>query len=245
MTNKISYYLIGFLIFNILWYLIAIIYHSNALLNPIEVYEKMIFDFDFSIFNHLLVSLYRVAIALGISMVLSIVLTILMSEFKVVEKILNPIIYLMYPIPKTALLPVLMAILGLGDLSKILLLILIIIFQTIIYLQTGFKSIDKTYINTLISLGASRWQMIRYVKLPAVFSVIIASLKISLASAFAILFLIETYGTMEGLGYYIQDAWSRMDYLDMYFGIAFSGTICLVLFIVVDIIENKLKKKGY
>lgn len=245
MNNKISYYFIGFLIFNVLWYLAAIIFHSNALLNPIDVYEKIIFNFDFSIFKHLLVSLYRVAIALGISMLLSIILTLLMSEFKIVEKILNPIIYLMYPIPKTALLPVLMAILGLGDLSKILLLILIIIFQTIIYLQTAFNGINKTYVNTLLSLGASRWQMIKFVKLPAVFSVIIASLKISLASSFAILFLIETYGTMEGLGYYIQDAWSRMDYLDMYFGIAFSGLICLALFMVVDIIENKLKKKGY
>ncbi len=51
------------------------------------------------------------------------------------------------------------------------------------------------------------------------------------------LFVTETYGTTEGLGYYISDAWMRIDYLDMYAGIALLSLMGVGLFILIDLLE--------
>ena len=54
------------------------------------------------------------------------------------------------------------------------------------------------------------------------------------------LFVTETYGTTEGLGYYISDAWMRIDYLDMYGGIVLLSLLGVGLFILIDSLEALL-----
>ncbi len=245
MKTKLGFYLIGLLIVHLLWYFASILLNNIALVNPILVYQNIFFDFDTSLITHTLASCKRVFISIGIALSSGIIIALLMDQFKLLKKIINPIIYLLYPIPKPALLAIVMSLQGIGDASKITIIVLITFFQIVIYLESNLSQIPLNLKYPLKSLGATNWQIIRYLKIPAIIPGIVASLKITLASAFAVLFLIENYGTTLGLGYYIQDAWTKLNYLDMYTGVIFISYTCLILFILIELIEDKLIKKGY
>lgn len=245
MKEKLKFYLIGLIIVHLFWWLASILLNNNALVNPIIVYQNIFTNFDNSLLNHTLASSRRVFISIFIALTSGIVIALLMDQFKTLKKILNPVIYLLYPIPKPALLAIIMSLQGIGDSSKITIIVLITFFQIVIYIESNLSQIPDNLKNPLICLGASNLQMIRHLKIPAIIPGIIASLKITIASAFAILFLIENYGTTQGLGYYIQDAWTKMDYTAMYTGVLFISFSCLIVFILIEFIEIKLQDKGY
>lgn len=245
MKNKLTFYLIGLFIVHLFWFLASILLNNNALVNPILVYQNILFDFDTSLISHKFASSRRVFISLLIALSSGIIIALLMDQFNLFKKITNPIIYLLYPIPKPALLAIIMSLQGIGDESKITFIVLITFFQIVIYLESNLGQIPINLKYPLKSLGATSWQIVRHLKIPAIIPGIVASLKISLASAFAILFLIENYGTTLGLGYYIQDAWTKLNYLEMYTGVLFISYTCLILFILIEFIEDKLIIKGY
>lgn len=68
----------------------------------------------------------------------------------------------------------------------------------------------------------------------------LSALRIALGTAISVLFVTETYGTTRGLGYYITDAWMRLDYLGMYAGIALLSISGVLLFILIDWLEQLL-----
>ena len=245
MKEKLKFYLLGLVLVHFLWWLASVLINNQALANPIAVYENIIFHYDNTIWAHTFASVERVFISIGISLVSGIIIALVMNQFTLIRKILNPIFYLLYPIPKPALLAIIMSLQGIGNESKITIIVLITFFQIVIYIDSNLNQIPANLKNPLLSLGATKLQLITHLKIPAIIPGIIASLKITIASAFAVLFLIENYGTTFGLGYYIQDAWSKLDYLGMYTGVLFISFTCLIFFILIEFIENKLQDKGY
>ena len=87
------------------------------------------------------------------------------------------------------------------------------------------------------SLGANTIGLLRQVLLPAILPASLSALRVAIGTAISVLFVTETYGTTLGLGYYITDAWMRIDYLDMYAGIALLSLVGVALFILVDLAE--------
>jgi NitT/TauT family transport system permease protein len=163
------------------------------------------------------------------------------------SKVLNPVIYLLYPIPRVAFLPVVMLVFGLRDISKIIMIILIVVFPVAIVVRDTVKDIPKEMYNSLICLGASKMQAFFTITLPWAMSGIFSSLRLSLGTASAILFFTETYGASLGIGFFILDMWQRMNYVMMFSGIVVLGIAGFVLFALIDIIEDKLfswKKTG-
>ena len=63
-----------------------------------------------------------------------------------------------------------------------------------------------------------------------------------LVQLFLFLFFVEGYGTEYGLGYYILDAWSRINYIDMYLGIMVISLMGFVLFVLIDFLSDQLCK---
>ncbi len=156
------------------------------------------------------------------------------------NELLNPLIYFTYPIPKTALLPVVMTIYGLGDNSKITLIILITVFQVIVSVRDAVSNISKEMYNPLISLGASNLKLLKYVTIPAILPEVLTTIRLSIGTSLSVLFFAEAYGTNEGIGYFIQDAWTRINYIDMYSGIIILSTLGFILFVLLDLIEESV-----
>lgn len=232
-------YVWGFISFFIVWYLLSILINTPALVSPFLVFKEVLFSFDIMWLVHSLASLYRIIISVSLTMLIGVTLGVMMGYFKLVNRILDPIVYFAYPIPKIALIPVIMTIQGLTNQSKITLIILICVFQVIVYIRDSVKNIPCQRYYSLISLGATNWQLLRYVTLHEIFPAILSSLRVTIATAFSILFIVEGYGTNIGLGYFIQDAWSRIDYLDVYVGIVILSAWCLMSLLIIDIIEFK------
>lgn len=236
--EKIKLFLQGFIMINILWYILAIIVNTRVLPTPINVYLNLNSLYDTRLHIHILVSLYRVILGVGISLVLGVTIGLIMAYSKTWNKILNPLVYFTYPVPKTALLPVAMLLFGLGDTSKVIIIVLILVFQVIIAVRDAVLNISQETYNPIRSLGASRPQIFRYITLPSILPAMLTNLRLSIGTALSILFFAEGYGTQLGIGYYILDAWTRIDYLGMYTGIVAISLFGFVLFVLIDILEE-------
>ena len=236
--KKLWSFLKGFIILNLLWYIASIMMNSRILPSPEKVYMNLPKLFENNFYVHILASLYRVAVGLVISFTIGVFVGLAMGYFKGINKILNPLVYFAYPIPKTALLPVVMTLYGLEDGSKITIIVLITVFQVIVSVRDAVINLDGSNYNSLISLGATRLQLFYHVTFPAILSEVLTNIRVSIGTAFSILFFAEAYGTSYGVGYFIQDAWSRINYLDMYSGIIVLSLLGLALFIIIDYVEE-------
>lgn len=232
----------GFIIFNILWYVFSNILNLKVLPNPISIYMNFTKIKWIILYKHILASLYRIGFGIGISLILGTLIGLLMANSNRWNKILNPLVYFTYPIPKTALLPIVMLLFGLGDSSKIIVIVLIIIFQIIVAVRDGVLSIPPETYNPIKSLGASKIQILIHITLPAILPDILTSMRVSIGTALSILFFTEGYGTKYGIGYFILDAWSRINYLDMYVGILVMSLVGFILFIFIDLLEELICK---
>ncbi len=191
---------------------------------------------------HILSSLKRIGVGLALSLAVGIPIGILMAYSERANKILYPLIYFSYPIPKTALLPIAMMLWGMRDGSKVAIIFLIIVFQVIVSARDSVRNIDPAMYLVTVSAGASQAQIIRHVTLPAILPELLTSIRVSLGTAVSILFFVEGYGTKYGMGYYILDAWSRIDYIDMYIGIIVISIVGFALFVSIDFLSNQLCK---
>jgi NitT/TauT family transport system permease protein len=133
-----------------------------------------------------------------------------------------------------------MLIFGLGELSKVFMIAMIIFFQVLVSSRDFIKTIPDTAFNVIRSFGASRKDEIIKVIIPAALPSLLSSVRVSLGTALSVLFFTENFGTRYGMGYFIMDAWMRVDYVGMYSGIAILGLTGFLLFKALDILERKL-----
>ncbi|SHI26414.1 ABC transporter permease [Clostridium intestinale] len=240
--KKLLVFIQGFITFNLLWYLFSLKVNMKILPRPTEVYLNMFKLSNQELYKHVIVSLYRVSSGIIISLIIGSLIGLLMAYSKMWNKILNPLVYFTYPIPKTALLPIVMLLYGLGDKSKIIIIVLILVFQIIVAVRDAALNIPYETYNPIRSLGASKLQIFSHITLPAILPELLTTLRLSIGTALSILFFAEGYGTKYGIGYYILDAWSRISYLEMYTGIIILGLLGFVLFMLIDILEESLFK---
>ncbi|MMZ59737.1 putative aliphatic sulfonates transport permease protein SsuC [compost metagenome] len=227
---------------NLVWYILYLLIDHTILPSPLEVYVSLYHLEGQEVATHIGYSLSRVFAGVVLALVTGMLIGILMGNSALWNKLLDPVIYLTYPIPKIALLPVVMLFFGLGESSKILMVMLILVFQIIISVRDGVKAIPQNTYDVLSSIGAGRVQKFWHVTLPGALSVILSTIRISLGTALSVLFFTEIYGTEYGMGYFIMDAWLRMDYKEMYAGILLFSLVGFVLFLLVDICEHKFMK---
>lgn len=240
--QKVGLFLQGFLLLHLLWFIAAVCMKTMALPGPLTVYGSLPKVFEQGFLGHLSASLYRVFLGLLISLIIGVIIGLVMGTSKKANRMLNPLIYFTYPIPKTALLPIVMILFGLGDNSKITLIVMITVFQVIVAVRDAVQNIDQGMYHIMKSLGASRGQMFYHVTFPAILPELLTNMRLSVGTALSILFFAENYGTKYGLGYYIQDCWMRLDYPAMYGGIILLSLVGFVLFISIDILEQAVCK---
>ena len=242
MLNKVKSFASGFFMLHALWLLGTYLINDRLIPSPLVVYANMDGEFLFNMIGHVGHSLWRLFSGLAISIVLGLVLGLLMAQSRLIGKLLNPLIYFTYPIPKMAFLPVVMVLLGLGNPTVIAMIVLIVVFQIIINVRDGINSIPQELYHTLLVLGATKWQLFKEVTLPAALSQMLSSARVALGTATAILFITETHGTRHGMGFYIMNAANRLDYVAMFSGIIIKSLVAFILFLAIDALEAILLK---
>ena len=238
LIKKGKVYLLCFLAITLIWYAAHLIMRLPIIPSPFKIYVNIFVIFKEKLAANILYSLGRIVAGVLIAIVIGVSLGYFMGYYKKVDKLLSPLIYFTYPVPKMALLPIVMLLFGLGDISKVIMIILIIVFQIIIAARDSVKSIPKEAYNSLYSLGAGKYSIFKEIIIPASLPECLTSIRLAIGTAISILFFTETYGTTHGMGYFIMDAWMRINYIEMYSGIVVLSLLGILIFVTIDLIEG-------
>ena len=235
---KLANFAIPLLIIFALWQIMAMVINKPLFPPPYAIIINIFSTFKSDIAIHVVYSLNRIIVGLLFTLAIGIPVGILMGYFKKVDIICSPIIYFNYPVPKIALLPIVMLIFGLGDLTKIVMIFLITFFPVVVNIRDEVKNIPEEVFYPMYSLGATNFQIIKEIIFPGILKALLTSLRIGIGTAISVLFFTENFGTEYGMGYFIMDSWMRINYIQMYSGILILSVIGLFFFILTDILEG-------
>jgi len=233
--------LISLTLLLLLWGLMSKMVDLPFLPSPLEVL-KIMADREVlpDLMRHLGFSLLRVFAALLFSFIPALILGIASGTNKNFDRLVSPVMYVLFPIPKIALLPLVILFLGLGNGSKVFMVAMIVFFQFYLNITDGVKEIDSHFFDSYRSLGGKFADSLFHVIIPAILPRIFSTVRLTLGTGIAVLFLTETYASRTGIGWYIMDAWSRLDYGEMYGGIVLLGAAGFLLMELVNISQRLL-----
>lgn len=237
--RKIKSLIIAALILLICWQLLAMALDKPFFPGPGASFKAFASELaGGALFKHSLISLYRVVMSMAVSFALALPIGIYMGRNKKADRILTPMTYILYPIPKVVFLPVIVVLFGLGNFPKIFLIALVLFFQLLVVVRDAAKSIEDEYIFSARALGMNNSLILRNIVLPLCIPNAITSLRVGIGTAIAILFFSETFASLSGVGYYISDMMSRRNYDNMFAGIIAMSLIGLALYGILYIAED-------
>ncbi len=189
---------------------------------------------------HSVYSIFRIFMGIILAIIVGFPIGLLMGYYKSIDKMLSPFVYIFSPIPKIALLPIIMMAFGIGDVSKIFIIFIIMVFQMIVSVRDSIHNIPKEYFVPFYTVKSPMKWIILDILIPASIADLFTALRIGLATSISVLFFAETFGTRFGIGFFIMDMWVRLDYKQMYLGILWLGIIGLFLSKIIDLMERVL-----
>jgi NitT/TauT family transport system permease protein len=148
-------------------------------------------------------SLLRGGAGLALAIVIGGGLGILMAWITPIRVIFAPIVEVLYPMPKSALIPIMMLWLGFGHMSKIMTIFLGCMLPVTLSAFNGARGVEPVFLWSARSLGATRRQVLWEVIMPAAMPEILAGIRTALALSFVLLVSSELIVSREGLGYLI------------------------------------------
>jgi NitT/TauT family transport system permease protein len=241
MLSKVGGYVFAVAFIVAGWWITALAVNSPALPTPAQTVEVLGSNVDVLI-PFFWTSAYRVVASLLIGTLLAVPIAQLCARSRVLDGLFAPVLYLLYPIPKVVLLPILLVLFGLADAPKIVLISLTVFFQVLVAVRDAVKAVPESALVSVRALGGSAWDEYRHVYVPATLPAVFTSLRIGVGTAIAVLFIAEAMAGSTGLGYFIMQSWSMVNYTRMFAGIIALALLGLVLYAVFDLLERRLTR---
>jgi len=233
----------GIVMFFLLWEVSSLLVNRPILPSPIVVVPLFLKNMAGELGLHFLASLGRVLAAILIATMFAAPLGLALGQMPKLDRLISPLIAIIYPIPKIIFLPVIYVLMGISDFSKITLISIIIFFQILVVVRDEASGLKKELILSVRSLGAGRRALFRYVYLPASIPAVLTALRVSVGTAVAVLFIAEQSLTSYGLGYYIViETYQVLMYPEMYTGIMGMGVMGVLLYFAIYSIELRVGK---
>ncbi|WP_413508238.1 taurine ABC transporter permease TauC [Serratia proteamaculans] len=161
---------------------------------------------DATLWQHLAASLGRILVALLAAVIIGVPVGIAMGLNDTVRGILDPLIEIYRPVPPLAYLPLMVIWFGIGETSKILLIYLAIFAPVTLSAVAGVRSVAQVRVRAARTLGANRWQVLRFVVLPSALPEILTGIRIGLGVGWSTLVAAELIAATRGLGFMVQSA---------------------------------------
>jgi taurine transport system permease protein len=159
-----------------------------------------------SLWEHVSASVSRILVAAAIAVVLGVPIGLLMGLSRWAKGVFDAPIEFYWPLPPLAYLPLMIIWLGIGEASKITLLALAMFAPIVLSAQAGVRSVTQERVNAALSLGATRWQLMREVVLPSALPEILTGARIALGIGWGTLVAAELIAATRGIGYLIMSA---------------------------------------
>jgi ABC-type nitrate/sulfonate/bicarbonate transport system permease component len=234
---------IGFLLaLLVLWYLATNKWDVNKLLlpNPTAVWHQLIGILKSGEYlPDLRVTATEFAAAFVLALTSGTLVGYLVSRTRYTIRVFEPLFAGIYSVPIILFLPLYVLFFGLGPASKIALGTTISFFPIVLSTVAGFSNVDRTLVTAARSMGASDYQLFRYVLVPAALPVILTGLRMGFTVAMLSILGSETIASLAGLGHHIVQLAENMEMARMFAYIAFVVVMVAVLNAFVSYLEAR------
>ena len=190
------------------------------------------------LWGHLSASLQRLLWGSLLGGIPALLIGIAMGLYRPIRAAIDPLISATYPVPKSAILPLILLIFGLGEASKIVMVALGVFFPVVINTISGVMQIDKIYLDVGKNFRASRWQTFRTVALPGALPSIMAGIKLGIGMGLILIAIAEMVGAKNGIGFMIWDAWQILSVESMYVDLIVISILGFLLTLILNEIEG-------
>ncbi|MDO8208894.1 ABC transporter permease [Conexibacter sp. CPCC 206217] len=190
------------------------------------------------ILSALSTSAQEFAIGFGLACVIGLALGFAMGLSRTVWGLLNPLVSALNATPLLALTPLFIIWFGIGITSKALMIMFIASFPIIINTAAGTREVEQAHLDAARSFGASQWQLITKVRLPSALSFIIAGLRMAVARALVGIFVVELFGSLDGIGFAISNAATVFDTPRVFAGIVLLSGLGVIASIALTKLEQ-------
>jgi NitT/TauT family transport system permease protein len=191
--------------------------------------------------NDALGSSFRAIVGFTVGSALAVVIGVAVGWSSKAERIIDPTVQLLRPMPRTALLPFAIIFFGLGNLPALFLVVYGVFMQVYLQVVIGVKLVSRDWRRAAAMLGASHSQILWRVVIPGALPHIFSGLRLGVAYAWTMMILAEMFAVPSGFGYVL---WRGYEFMRM--DIVIAGMIMLGVFgfisdrIIVFIARRKL-----
>ncbi|WP_354045123.1 ABC transporter permease [Bradyrhizobium sp. LB12.1] len=189
---------------------------------------------------NILASLRRMAIGFGIAVLISIPLGLLMGRSRAVAAFFNPLLMIIYPVPKAALMPIIMLWLGVGDVTKTLVIFLGVSLPVIYHSFEGAKAVEEKMLWSGAAMGLSPAQRLVRIVLPAALPEILTGCRTGLVLALITMITSEMIARQSGAGNILFNALDMGQYDTVFAMIIIVGAMGICLDAIFERIRARL-----
>lgn len=224
-----------------LWQLIVVAFNmpSFILPAPVDVLNRLLSRYDV-LLVHTWVTAQEILLGLGLGLSMGLLFALQMLLFEPLKRWLLPILIASQAIPVFAIAPVLMLWLGYGIASKVVMAAIIIFFPVTTCCYDGLRNTPSGYLDLAKTMGASKWQLLRHIQLPAALPTLASGIRVAVVIAPIGAVVGEWVGSSEGLGYLMLQANARMIIDEMFAALFILALLSIALYFITD----KLLKKA-
>lgn len=184
---------------------------------PTAIARKLVELFaDGTLLEHGGVTLSRMGIGLVAGTSTGFLMGVAMGRSEPLRRVLDPIVGALYPIPKIAILPMVMIFLGIGESSKLFVIAIGAFFPMLISTLAGVRNIPKIYFEVAANYGTGRRDLLRKVILPASLPTVLGGFRIALNSVMHVTIGVEIVSAVTGLGALVWFSWETFDVQELY-----------------------------
>ena len=167
----------------------------------------------------------RIVLGLGLGSLLGIGIGLLIGWYPRVRAAFYPLVAATFPIPKIALVPLMIVWFGMGDSYKVVLVISGVFYIMVINTMAGVNGVSRVTIMACRNLGARDGDIFRKVVLPASLPIIFAALRISFSVSFILVIAAEMIISEVGIGYSIANAGQLLETEKVFAGLALTAVL--------------------
>ncbi|HWQ62547.1 MAG TPA: ABC transporter permease [Negativicutes bacterium] len=186
------------------------------------------------------VSVQRVILGFFVGALPGIVLGVSMGLSPLVRSAVEPMIAATYPIPKLAIMPLILLVFGLGETSKVFTIAIGVFYLVVINTMAGVLNIDKIYLDVARNYGASRRDFYLTVAFPGALPMIFAGLKLGMGMALILIVAAELSAAKAGVGWMIWRAYDMFDIEQMFVALIVLSVLGYIFSLLLDAVERRV-----
>ncbi len=168
----------------------------------------------------------------------ALILGIAMGLNRPLRALIDPLVATTYPIPKSAIFPLILLIFGLDEASKIVMVAIGVFYPVLVNSLTGVLEINSIYLDVGKNFGANRWQVFRTIAFPGAVPHIMSGIKLGIGMGLILIAIAEMIGAKSGLGFMIWNAWEILSVETMYVGLIVIALLGFLFSIIINELER-------